>query len=337
MMCKELKHNLCTALYSKWITASQNLQIQQSRCKQVMQPQALKCIRCNEDYTLLFSGIVNDGKPMPCSNEDSKDIPYLKAVFNFIEARPDQFDTSRIYAEGFSQNSMFSAYIGFCFNDKVVGIWQGGSGMALTGLEPNLPGMQGQCTASSFDEHGRDCSTEDPCTECQYWPIYPCYQEQRPMIDCVAEYVNDGVSVSKTDSSASSAIYMYEKLLAEGHDARLMRFSPSDDGTIEGNHQNPKNYVYWQVGCWGITSPCSQSCEDAFTGCVELKGVSTAAERVDSFSDCIEDMPAECADDCSPTLNMLRQSEDPTTLEYVNFGADTTAAHVRPATSLCVA
>ena len=71
--------------------------------------------------------------------------------------------------------------------------------------------------------------------------------------------------------------------------------------------------------------------------CVELKGVSTAAERVDSFSDCIEDMPAECADDCSPTLNMLRQSEDPTTLEYVNFGADTTAAHVRPATSLCVA
>ena len=81
---------------------------------------------------------------MPCSDDDSKDIPYLKAIFEFIESNPDQFDASRIYAGGFSQNSMFSAYIGFCFSDKVLGIWQGGSGLAYTGEKPNLPGCQAQ-------------------------------------------------------------------------------------------------------------------------------------------------------------------------------------------------
>ena len=79
---------------------------------------------------------------MPCSEEDSKDIPYVQAVFDFIESNPDQFDASKIYAQGFSQNSMFSAYIGFCFSEKVLAIWQGGSGMAYTGQPPNLPGCQ---------------------------------------------------------------------------------------------------------------------------------------------------------------------------------------------------
>ena len=70
---------------------------------------------------------------MPCSDWDGKDMPYLRTIFNFIDANPSMFDNTKIYAQGFSQNSMFSAYIGFCFNDRVSGIWQGGSGMALTG------------------------------------------------------------------------------------------------------------------------------------------------------------------------------------------------------------
>ena len=95
-------------------------------------------------YSLITGndGVVNDENPMPCSEEDSKDIPYVQAVFDFIESNPGQFDASKIYAQGFSQNSMFSAYIGFCFNEKVLGIWQGGSGMAYTGQPPNLPGCQ---------------------------------------------------------------------------------------------------------------------------------------------------------------------------------------------------
>lgn len=93
-------------------------------------------------WTFGNDGVVNDENPMPCSDEESKDMPYLKAVFDFIDANPDQFDGSRIWAQGFSQNSMFSAYIGFCFNQRVLGVWQGGSGMALTGQLPNLPGKK---------------------------------------------------------------------------------------------------------------------------------------------------------------------------------------------------
>lgn len=296
-------------------------------------------------WTFGNDGVVNDQRPMPGSDEDGKDIPYLKAVFNFIESNPSQFDVSKIYAEGFSQNSMFSAYIGFCFNDKVVGIWQGGSGMALNlpdGRRPNLPGLQAQCTASAFTEYQRRCLTEDPCTECQYWPIYPCYQPQRAMIDCVVEYTNDGISVDvRGGTGTSSAVYMYEALVNEGHDARLLRFDPSDDDTIPGGHKNPQNTPYWQVGCWGITSPCSDACESAFISCVNSNDVSTAAKRAKAFSSCIAEQAngnlQECATDCAPTLDMLMESETPTTMELSNFGAEntTTTREPRPDTSLC--
>ena len=48
-------------------------------------------------------------------------------------------------------------------------------------------------------------------------------------------------------------IARYDKLVAEGHDARLFRFSKPDDETINGGHSDPKNKEYWQVGCMGIT------------------------------------------------------------------------------------
>merc|ERR1712109_44914 len=91
-------------------------------------------------WTFGNNNIVNDAAPMPCSDEDSKDIAYIRKIFAFIESNPSKFDASKVYAEGFSQNSMFSAYIGFCFPDNVLGVWQGGSGMAITGEPPNLPG-----------------------------------------------------------------------------------------------------------------------------------------------------------------------------------------------------
>ena len=72
------------------------------------------------------------------------------------------------------------------------------------------------------------------------------------MVDCLAVYDNDGIAVTDPDTS-NSATYMYDKLVAEGHDARLFRFSQSEDGTIPGEHQDPKNKEYWQVGCMGIT------------------------------------------------------------------------------------
>ena len=94
-------------------------------------------------------------------------------------------------------------------------------------------------------------------TECKYWPIYPCYSEKKPMISCIHEYTNDPISVDQTNPDEhSSSLYMYEKMMAEGHDPRMFRFSP--DASIKGGHSPPQNYEYWRVGCLGITSSCSK-------------------------------------------------------------------------------
>jgi len=289
-------------------------------------------------------GVINNENPMPCSEEDSKDIPYLQAVFDFIDANPEQFDASKIYALGFSQNSMFSAYIGFCFHEKVLAIWQGGSGMAYTGVGPNLPGCQGQVKASVFAECQNDdtkcsqCMEESPCEECQYWPIYPCYSASRPMVDCLAVYDNDNIAVEDPDTS-NSATYMYDKLVAEGHDARLFRFSAPEDGTINGGHSDPKNKEYWQVGCMGITAPCSDACEAAFLDCVASQGAVTASDNVEAFETCIDATEFngldDCDEECAPTFAMLAASEMPTTIEGNNFGAGSDTASDKPSSSIC--
>ena len=92
-----------------------------------------------------------------------------------------------------------------------------------------------QVTASDFAECNgcNQCVSTNFCTTCQYWPIYPCYSTKRPMVDCVAAYDNDKIAVSDPDT-LNTAINMYETLMNEGHDARLLRFSASDDGTING-------------------------------------------------------------------------------------------------------
>merc|ERR1719328_734756 len=289
-------------------------------------------------WTFGNDNIVNDEKPMPCSEADSKDNTYLKIVFDFIDSNPDKFDADKIYAEGFSQNSMFSAYTAFCFHDKVLGVWQGGSGLTLTGQRPFVPNKGAQCSMSSYEQYGHDCVNSDPCTSCQYWPIYPCYSETRPMIDCVMEYTNDGVSVQHGESSAE---HMYEKLVNEGHDGRLLRFSPSEDGTIEGSHKDPKNKAHWYVGCLGITEPCSSECEDSFTSCMSTKDLSTAENKASAFGECIEDSAdlAGCTAECAPTYAMLIQSEEPTEVSFSNgvFGP-TAEDHIeQPETSLCKA
>ena len=67
------------------------------------------------------------------------------------------------------------------------------------------------------------------------------------MVDCLAVYDNDMIAVDDPET-ANTAVNMYETLVSEGHDARLLRFSPSDDGTIPGSHQDPKNTDFWKVG-----------------------------------------------------------------------------------------
>ena len=131
---------------------------------------------------------------------------------------------------------------------------------------------------------------------------------------------------------------MYEALINEGHDARLLRFSASEDGTVPGNHQDVKNLAFWQVGCLGITSPCSASCEAAFKSCVDGQNASTALEKTEAFETCIEPTMFEslgCTVDCAPTLGMLSESEAPTESEVENFGAGSGVAGDKPTSSIC--
>jgi len=159
------------------------------------------------------------------------------------------------------------------------------------------------------------------------------------MVDCVAEYTNDGISVDRK-TGASSAEYMYEALVNEGHDARLFRFEASEyfdanDNSIPGSHQDPKNKAHWQVGCLGITDPCSPQCEASFTNCMDDGDKSSASARTDTFATCIEEDLDGCTEACAPTYNMLAQSETPTTVKYENFGAGTGNPSTKPSGSVC--
>ena len=236
--------------------------------------------------------------------------PYVNTVFNYIKANPDKFD-GRVYTHGFSQNSGMAAYVGYCFNDYVRGIWQGGAGSK---------------------------------------PIMPCFTKKRPMIECIPDYTNDYRTHSpfcdKQDFPCTSE-KLYQIISDEGHDTRRLVFTPDEEGGIPGGHQSggkdgyPKNQVLWQLGCWGVTPPCSQACEDAVIDCVNKNpgDIATASDRAKKFGECMEERPEECSNDCSPTLNMLKESENPeVTLSKGTFGAiDESLPHEQPATSVCVA
>lgn len=93
--------------------------------------------------------------------EDSREYSYIEGTLDFIASNSD-LDESKVFFEGFSQSSMFAAYASVCFADRVAGLWQGGSGLAKTYHTPLTPGKQAQCSASSYDTHGKDCCAGMP-------------------------------------------------------------------------------------------------------------------------------------------------------------------------------
>ena len=287
-------------------------------------------------WTFGNDGIVNDQKPMPCSENDSKDVAYVNKVFEFIDANPTKFKVDKIYSEGFSQNSMFAAYIGFCHSDRVAGVWQGGSGLALSSQKNlTLPGMQALCAKSVLKEYGKkDCMKlgEKACPGCKYWPIYPCYQPKRPMIECVFDYLQDGISSWRGNpENVSTTVNMYNALVSEGHDARMMRFSLPDPTSIKG-HRKLNDITYWQVACWGITASCTTECENSFVECAKKSGFKTCISASKNLKGCTKD--------CSPTFKMMSQSEAPVVKKFSKgkFGAnDDVTSHARPKTSICEA
>lgn len=52
------------------------------------------------------------------------DISYVLTILDWIDA-DSALDGGSVYTEGFSQNSMFAAYTAYCFDDRIVGVYQG--------------------------------------------------------------------------------------------------------------------------------------------------------------------------------------------------------------------
>lgn len=297
------------------------------------------------DWQIGYNGIVNSTYPMQCSRDASIDIAYVEAIFKYVVDYSDDLnlDPSRFYASGFSQNSMFSAYVGYCFPDHVKGIWQGGSGLAITGQRPFTPRMEAQCSSSSFEQYEHNCLLQEPCTTCDFWPIFPCYQTTSPMVECLSSYDDDGIIHDLGPlSSNSTSMYMYTALVAEGHDARLFTFTPDPANGIKGGHSDAKNTYAWVNGCLGITPSCSSECEYSFASCVQSKTISGVTKAWMVFRDCEETIESlsGCAAGCAPTLEMLKLSEVPSTilLSHGKFGATNTSSvsRVQPTSSTCV-
>lgn len=188
--------------------------------------------------------------------------------------------------------------------------------------------MEGQCTASAFQQFNRDCIYSQPCKECSYWPIYPCHNPVKPMIHCMVEYDNDKVA-------KGTGLFMYSALEKEGQDARLLIFSPAPEFGISGGHKSPRNQHAWMAGCLGITEQCTVQCEQSFLQCTN--GIGPTA-----FNNCFKEevfltLPG-CSTGCSPTLRMLQVSEQPlVTANKDHFGTPSPfTQHVRPSASVCI-
>ena len=197
--------------------------------------------------------------------------------------------------------------------------------------------MEGSCRRSvvyALEQSGQNtqsCLSNDPCTECGYFPIYPCWSSTQPMVHCIMSYTNDFLVWSGPP--------MYDALVAEGHDARLLTFSPNEGQSIPGGHTETQNHPDWVVGCLGITPVCSASCAISFGECV---GLSSKSEDTMKFADCIGSASFStltgCTAGCAPTQAMLESSEMPaTTLSAGRFGSDaSTGPATRTGTSKCV-
>eukprot|EP00947_MAST-08B_sp_MAST-8B-sp1_P001124 g1124.t1 len=254
------------------------------------------------------NGIANSTHPRPCSDADSRDMPYLRTVLAFIESKAAVLDTSRVFTMGFSQESMFSAYMAICFPDKIKGMWQGGSGLAKTGFAPIVPGYQAQCARTSNLESGGDCCTTAFCHDCEYWPAYPRTSDvanANTLVDCIMAYVDD-------DTACGSDLFMYEAMVAEGHDARMLSF-PIPAGMTQAGHRSPYNEWAWKASCLGLSAHCSSQCETSFATCID--SAATGSTGMDKFEVCETELKAGsltgCTIGCAPTLTMLQTSEQP--------------------------
>ena len=209
--------------------------------------------------------VMNTADPLPCSAEASpREIPYLTAILDTLSLEP-AVDADSVWTEGFSLNSMFAAYSAFCFQTRIRGVWQGGSGLKITGATPMLPNREGDCRRSAWDELGSSCTTVDPCLECESFPAVPILQPgaSRGLRDCIMIYEGDTGFIQTSQA-------MYDALAAkpaeEDWEAVLLEFPG-------GGHSSPLQSTDWIIGCLGIVVSCGVECESWFVGsCMDDAG-----------------------------------------------------------------
>lgn len=104
-------------------------------------------------------------------------------------------------------------------------------------------------------------------------------------------------------------MYMYDAMVAEKNDARMISFTPNSGGS-NGGHDEPRNGFDWIVGCLGIVESCTPQCEASFADCVGGKSSSnkfrSCREKLNQLKGCSVGKTL-----CAPTLGMLRKSEVP--------------------------
>lgn len=290
---------------------------------------------------------ISDQNPLPCRDEDSQDIAYVRIILDWVKSNP-KLNEKKMYAWGHSQNSVFSSYVAYCFPDNFAGVYQSGAALTVKGTLPVGPACQTYVKSSDYSQcrneglKKKDCSKcaeRYPCDQCQYWPIYPCYNAKRPMINCITGYNDDPYMYdTKNPEEVGNGWKMYNAANNEGHEGRMFEFTTPSDGSFTGGHNTVKNTDYWRVGCLGITKSCSKRCEKSFVSCIEESTPSKAIDRANAFKACIDpdffELLQGCKNNCSPTFEMLSAGESPTKFAFENFGGKTTKV-ARPDTSKC--
>jgi hypothetical protein len=268
--------------------------------------------------------VVNDANPRPCSADVAgQDYTYVKEALQFLNSQP-AIDSKRVYTYGFSQNGMGSAYVGRCFSTSIAGSWIGGGGLFSPGHGPVPPNKAGTCSDG-----------------CKYWPVFPCHTgtEATTVQSCIQFYSNDPVTVDQRDPATGPrtkghGLYLFDRLVSEANDGRLLEFAPDEAQGIKGGHSGPRNEFDWVVGCFGsISHTCSSACETALLACVEAGRSSKGSAG--AYESCIGASPG-CTRGCTPTYKMLSSSESPAlNLTQGSRWGLPAVEEPRPSTSVC--
>lgn len=190
--------------------------------------------------------IVNDTQPQVCTGSDAD---YMRVVFDFLGSHVKDFDPTNVHVTGHSQNSIFSAFTGFCFSEKVAGVFQASGGLTLvdefkkywTKRATGLKQVQGFL---------QECDT------CQYWTVYPCYEPSRPVTNCFGSSTDDPF-VWDDSYTRSTSQYGYEAAVKEGHVSASLVWGPPVTGHATGVFTTE-----WTIRCLGMLPECPESCWD---------------------------------------------------------------------------